>query len=64
MERDLQIAKLSQNLIFSKNTPIHKFVKHKKTKKKKTTIIDRTIKLSVELNLPYKPIKLHKYRPS
>lgn len=27
-------------------------------------IIDRTIKLSLELNLPYKPNKLHKYRPS
>jgi len=33
MKRDLKIAKLSQNLIFSKNTQIHKFVKHKKTKK-------------------------------
>jgi len=65
MKRDLQIAKLSQNLIFSKNTPIHKFVKNKKTKKKKKTpIIDQTIKLSIELNLPYKPVKLHKYRPS
>jgi len=30
IKRDLQIAKLSQNLIFSKNRPIHKFVKHKK----------------------------------
>lgn len=63
MKRDLQIAKLSQNLILSKNTPIHKFLKPKKANKKKTSTIDRTIKLSLELNLPYKPIKLHKNKP-
>nr|AAA74495.1 unknown protein [Drosophila teissieri] len=64
MKRDLQIAKLSQNLSFCKNRPIHKFVRHKKYKKKTLSIIDQTIKLSLELNLPYKPIKLHKYKPS
>jgi len=61
-KRDLQTAKLTKNLIFSKDTPTHKLVKQRKPKKNPSTI-DRTINLCQALNLPYEPVKLHKYQP-
>lgn len=62
LKRDLQIAKLSKNLINSINTPLHKFVKSPKNKKKNIPVIDHTINMCRELAIPYKPHKPFKYK--
>jgi len=36
---------------------------NKENQKKNPSTIDRTIKLCQTLNLPYEPVKLHKYQP-